>query len=84
MGLGSKRDENSRSSFTQKLKVETGSMEVAALFGLLGLGYGVSKIGKTPEISAEERSQASTAAAMAQNYKAAQRRRGWGPKMSCD
>ena len=47
-------------------------MEVAALFGLLGLGYGVSKIGKTPEISAEERSQASTAAAIEQNYKAAQ------------
>ena len=46
-------------------------MEVAALFGLLGLGYGVSKIGKTPQTSAEERSQ-STANAIAQNYKAAQ------------
>ena len=31
-------------SFTQKLKVETGSMEIAALFGLLGLGYGVSRV----------------------------------------
>lgn len=49
-------------------------MEVAALFGLLGLGYGVSKISKNQGSSTAtaERSQESTAVAMAQNYKAAQ------------